>query len=129
MSGLPECPSRSPSFHWTRRHLRARSSTKGPTPSSRALKQSAAIPMTVALRNDRNPQRYVDYAFSIYPEQGDLSYLLCRAMGAKRVAEFATSVGMSTLYFAAAVRDNGGGIVIGSEIVPSKIAVAKRNLA
>jgi hypothetical protein len=28
---------------------------------------------------------------------------------------------MSTLYFAAAVRDNGGGTVIGSEIVPAKV--------
>jgi predicted O-methyltransferase YrrM len=45
------------------------------------------------------------------------------------VVEFATSVGMSTLYFAAAVRDNGGGTVIGSEIVPEKVAAARRNLA
>jgi predicted O-methyltransferase YrrM len=36
---------------------------------------------------------------------------------------------MSTLYFAAALRDNGGGTVIGSEIVPAKVAAAKRNLA
>jgi predicted O-methyltransferase YrrM len=35
---------------------------------------------------------------------------------------------MSTLYFAAAVRDNGGGTVIGSEIVPEKIVIARRNL-
>jgi predicted O-methyltransferase YrrM len=53
---------------------------------------------------------------------------LCRAQGARRVAEFATSVGMSTLYFAAAVRDNGGGKVIGSELVPEKVATARRNL-
>jgi predicted O-methyltransferase YrrM len=79
--------------------------------------------------NDRNPHRYADYAFSIFPEQGDLIYLLCRAIGATRVAEFATSAGMSTLYFAAAVRDNGGGTVIGSELVPQKIAAARRNLA
>src|SRR3954469_3279259 len=79
--------------------------------------------------NDRNPHRYADYAFSIFPEQGDLIYLLCRAIGATRVAEFATSVGMSTLYFAAAIRDNGGGTVIGSEIVPAKAETAKRNLA
>jgi predicted O-methyltransferase YrrM len=35
---------------------------------------------------------------------------------------------MSTLYFAAAMRDNGGGTVIGSELVPAKVAIAKRNL-
>jgi predicted O-methyltransferase YrrM len=76
-----------------------------------------------------DPFAYADYGFSIVPEQGDLIYLLCRAMGARRVVEFATSVGMSTLYFAAAMRDNGGGIVIGSELVPAKVAAARRNLA
>jgi predicted O-methyltransferase YrrM len=78
--------------------------------------------------NDQNPFAYAEYGFSIHPEQGDLIYILCRALRARRVVEFATSVGMSTLYFAAAVRDNGGGIVIGSELVPEKVAVAKRNL-
>jgi len=79
--------------------------------------------------NAYDPFAYADYGFSIVPEQGDLIYLLCRAIGARRVAEFATSVGMSTLYFAAAIRDNGGGTVIGSEIVPAKVEAAKRNLA
>src|SRR5271168_1703453 len=68
-------------------------------------------------------------AFPVAPEQGDLMYLLCRAIGATRVAEFATSLGVSTLYLTAAVRDNGGGIVIGSEIVPAKAAAARANLA
>jgi hypothetical protein len=75
-----------------------------------------------------DPADYAEYGFSIFPAQGDLIYLLCRAMRATRVVEFATSVGMSTLYFAAAVRDNGGGTVIGSELVPAKVAAAKRNL-
>ena len=77
----------------------------------------------------RNPYDFADYGFSIHPEQGDLIYLLCRAVGARRVVEFATSIGMSTLYFAAAVRDNGGARVIGSELVPAKIATARSNLA
>jgi len=70
----------------------------------------------------RDPCDYADRGFSIRPDQGDLIYLLCRGMRATRVVEFATSVGMSTLYFAAAMCDNGGGRVIGSEIVPAKIA-------
>ena len=77
----------------------------------------------------RDPHDYAEQGFSIHPEQGELIYLLCRGLRAKRVAEFATSVGMSTLYFAAAMRDNGGGTVIGSEIVPAKVQAAKRNLA
>src|ERR1700712_3934581 len=68
-----------------------------------------------------DPNDYVDFGFSIWPEQGELIYMLCRAIKARRVAEFATSIGFSTLYFAAALRDNGGGKVIGSEIVPAKV--------
>src|ERR1700746_3197495 len=76
-----------------------------------------------------DPHAYAEQGFSITPSQGELIYLLCRGAQAKRVAEFATSVGMSTLYFAAAMRDNGGGTVIGSELVPAKGAAARRNLA
>jgi predicted O-methyltransferase YrrM len=78
---------------------------------------------------EHGPAKYADYGFSIHPEQGALIYLLCRGMRAGRVVEFATSIGMSTLYFAAAMRDNGGGTVIGSELVPAKAATARRNLA
>ena len=77
----------------------------------------------------RDPFHYAEYGFSIVPEQGDLIYLLCRGLRTKRVAEFATSIGMSTIYLAAAVRDNGGGTVIGSELVPTKVETARNNLA
>ncbi|MBY3002058.1 O-methyltransferase [Rhizobium leguminosarum] len=79
------------------------------------------------LRHDA--EAFVDFGFSIHPDQGDLIYLLCRAMGAIRVVDFATSVGMSAIYFAAAMRDNGGGHVIGSELVQAKVDVARKNLA
>jgi predicted O-methyltransferase YrrM len=78
--------------------------------------------------NTHDPYAYADCGFSIHPDQGNLIYLLCRAVRATRVAEFATSVGMSALYAAAAVRDNGGGVVIGSELVPAKAFAAWRNL-
>jgi predicted O-methyltransferase YrrM len=77
----------------------------------------------------RDPFDYAEYGFSIVPDQGDLIYLLCRGTGATRVVDFATSIGMSAIYFAAAMRDNGGGTVIGSELVPEKVATARRNLA
>jgi predicted O-methyltransferase YrrM len=80
------------------------------------------------LHHTNDPHAWADYGFSIQPQQGDLIYLLCRAQRARRVAEFATSVGMSALYAAAAVRDNGGGVVIGSELVPKKAFAAWRNL-
>jgi predicted O-methyltransferase YrrM len=67
---------------------------------------------------------YSDKFVALEPAQGMLCYLLARAGGARCVVEFGTSFGVSTLYLAAAVRDNGGGVVIGSEIVPEKAARA-----
>lgn len=72
---------------------------------------------------------YRDKVIPIDKEQGWLIYLLCRSLGARRVVEFGTSFGVSTLYLAAAVRDNGGGVVIGTEREPAKIAAAKENFA
>ena len=52
--------------------------------------------------------------------QGWLIYMLCRGLQARRVVEFGTSYGVSTLYLAAAMRDQGGGLVIGTEIETEK---------
>ncbi len=62
-------------------------------------------------------------------EQGIFAYLVARSINAKRIVEYGTSFGISTTYFAAAVKDNGGGIVIGSELNPEKHAIASQNLA
>jgi predicted O-methyltransferase YrrM len=62
-------------------------------------------------------------------KQGLFAYALARATGARHVVEFGTSFGVSTVYLAAAVRDAGGGVVVGSEIEPSKVAAARANLA
>jgi predicted O-methyltransferase YrrM len=61
-------------------------------------------------------------------ERGELMYLLCRALRARRVVDCGTSSGLSTLYLAAAVRDNGGGCVIGAEIRPHHVAAARHRL-
>jgi len=78
------------------------------------------------------PEEESDRARDIYmclgPDQGRLAYLLARSNGARRIVEFGTSFGVSTIYFAAAVRDNGGGMVIGSELEPSKAAKARGHL-
>lgn len=76
-----------------------------------------------------NPEAFAEYGFSIHADQGELIYILCRAIKAQRVVDFATSIGMSALYFAAAIRDNGGGQVIGAELVEAKVEAARRNLA
>lgn len=61
-------------------------------------------------------------------EQGEFLYLTGRAIGARTIVEFGTSFGISTHYLACAVRDNGGGVVIGSELEPSKQERAVANL-
>ncbi len=59
---------------------------------------------------------------------GNLLYSLIRSTGARTVVEFGTSFGISTIYLAAAVRDNGAGQVITSEFIEEKAAKAKDNL-
>jgi predicted O-methyltransferase YrrM len=54
--------------------------------------------------------------------------VLARSIKARSIVEFGTSFGISTLHLAAALRDNGGGHLIGSEFEPSKLAHARENL-
>ena len=56
-------------------------------------------------------------------------YLTARSVGARGIIEFGTSFAVSTIYLAAAARDNGGGCVIGSELEPTKAAKARENIA
>ncbi len=70
-----------------------------------------------------------DLYLPLEAEQGGLLYVAARAIGARRIAEYGTSFGVSTLFLAAAVRDNGGGTVIGTEILPEKAEVARANFA
>jgi len=74
------------------------------------------------------PEAMKDFYLPVSREQGEFLYLTARAIGATKVVEFGTSFGISTIYLAAAVRDNGSGEVIGSEIEASKVQVAKANL-
>ena len=64
---------------------------------------------------------------AVSPETGKLLYLLARTSRARAVVEFGTSFGLSTLYLAAALRDNGGGRVISAEMEASKAAKAREN--
>ncbi|USI73419.1 O-methyltransferase [Sphingomonas morindae] len=73
--------------------------------------------------------RLKDYALPVSREAGRLLYMLARATRARTIVEFGTSFGVSTLHLAAALRDNGGGRLIGSEFEPDKIARARANLA
>jgi len=65
---------------------------------------------------------------AVSSETARLLYMLARANRARGVVEFGTSFGISTIHLAAAVRDNGGGQVIGSELEPGKVEQARANL-
>ena len=62
-------------------------------------------------------------------DKAEFCYQLCRSLRATRVVEAGTSFGISTLYLAAAVRDNQveNGVVIGTEHEPSKVKIALEN--
>jgi predicted O-methyltransferase YrrM len=62
-------------------------------------------------------------------DKAEFVYALCRAVQAQRIVEAGTSFGVSTLYLAAAVRDNGGGLVTTCEIEESKADVARGHFA
>jgi len=60
-------------------------------------------------------------------DKAEFCYMMARAIGARRIVEAGTSWGVSTLYLAAAVRDNGGGTVFGAEYEPEKVKQARTN--
>jgi predicted O-methyltransferase YrrM len=61
-------------------------------------------------------------------QDGQLLYALARGAGARTVVEFGSSFGISTLYLAQAVRDNGGDRMVSTEIEPAKCRAAQANL-
>lgn len=70
-----------------------------------------------------------DLPLAVSRETGTLLYMLARSTRSRTIVEYGTSFGISTLYLAAALRDNGGGRLITSEFEPSKILRARENLA
>jgi predicted O-methyltransferase YrrM len=65
----------------------------------------------------------------ISQEGGNLLYILVRAKRPNTVVEFGTSYGISTIYLAAAVADNGTGHVVSTELSTAKVVAASANLA
>jgi len=62
-------------------------------------------------------------------DKAEFCYQLCCSLRATRVVEAGTSFGVSTIYLAAAVRDNQveNGVVIGTEYEPKKVEIARAN--
>src|SRR5713226_4372596 len=84
----------------------------------------------------RTNQFLSDKLIALDREKAEFCYQICRALRATRVVEAGTSFGVSTLFLAAAVRNNlrGNlrgkgveGIVIGTEYEPEKAKAARAN--
>ncbi|MFV3128886.1 O-methyltransferase [Niveispirillum sp. KHB5.9] len=98
--------------------------------SGTTLEQAAATMIAEERENYRAIYHgHADRFLSVSPTYGRFLYMTARACRATRIVEFGTSMGISTLYLAAALRDNGGGHLIGSELEPAKVARARANLA
>ena len=79
---------------------------------------------------DEDMHRFLsDKMVALDREKAEFCYQLCRSLRATRIVEAGTSFGISTLYLAAAVRDNQveNGVVIGTEHEASKVKVAREN--
>jgi predicted O-methyltransferase YrrM len=97
--------------------------------SGNTIEQMAA--QLIADERADYPAVYNDHAehfLSVSPNYGRFIYAIARACKATRIVEFGTSMGISTIYLAAALRDNGGGQLIGSEMEPAKVARARAHV-
>jgi predicted O-methyltransferase YrrM len=78
---------------------------------------------------EENAIEFREALLPISPDVGKFLYGLARSISAKHIVEFGTSYGVSTIYLAAALRDNGGGSAVGSELEKSKVSIANQNLS
>ena len=93
----------------------------------RALRASSPAADATRLKKFRS-----DKLVALDRDKAEFCYQLCRTSGARRIVEIGTSYGVSTLYLAAALRDNlkaagGEGLVIGTEYEPAKAAAARKH--
>jgi predicted O-methyltransferase YrrM len=70
-----------------------------------------------------------DFYLPVTPEAGRLLYALVRATRPATIVEFGMSLGISAIHLASAVRDNGSGRVVTTELSAAKVAAAKKTFA
>ena len=91
--------------------------------------------------DERTNEFLKDKLVALDRSKAEFCYHVCRALRARRVVEAGTSFGVSTLFLAAAVRDNlrqetqglhgpgQSGVVIGTEYEPEKAKMARGHFA
>ncbi|MEV0381312.1 class I SAM-dependent methyltransferase [Nonomuraea sp. NPDC050643] len=82
-----------------------------------------------AMTTEEQAEAAAEVYMPISADGGKLLYGLVRTTRPATVVEFGTSFGISTLYLAAAVRDNGRGHVYTTELSKDKIAAARHTFA
>jgi len=102
---------------------------------AKVIDQSAlavANPVTEAMVGDEKfavrSELLKEAYLPIPPEVGRLLYMLSRTHPCRTIVEFGMSLGISTIYLASALRDNGCGTVITTELNKEKARHAKENL-
>lgn len=97
--------------------------------SGKTIEQLAAQMMSDERSDTHKVYRsHADHFLSVSPVYGRFLYAMARACRATRIVEFGTSMGVSTIYLAAALRDNGGGTLIGSELESAKVERARSHV-
>ena len=69
---------------------------------------------------------FSDFYLPVTPESGRLLYALVRATRPSTVVEFGMSLGISAIHLASAVRDNGTGRIVTTELSAAKVTAAKK---
>jgi predicted O-methyltransferase YrrM len=70
-----------------------------------------------------------DIYMPVTPDAGRLLYALVRAARPSTIVEFGMSLGISAIHLASAVRDNGSGRVVTTELSAAKVARATKTFA
>lgn len=74
-------------------------------------------------------EAFPDCYVSVAPDSGRLLYSHVRAVKPTTIVEYDMSYGISTLHLAAAIRDNGAGHIITTEMSSQKLAADRATFA
>ncbi len=91
--------------------------------------RSGRIDLSPARTAQERADEMSNFYIPVTPEAGRLLYSLVRATRPATIVEFGMSFGISALHLASAVRDNGSGRVVTTELSEAKIAAARQTFA
>lgn len=72
--------------------------------------------------------RLGEFYLAVSEEEGAFLYIMARAVKARRIVEFGASFGVSTIYLAAAAKENGGSLTT-TEVHPEKCSSLRSTFA